>query len=294
MLQLLAGMSPRLGVSQVPWALPVGLHKSQQYHKGFVVFLEEIVETKRKEIQGRKTRSRQREMEEMISSLPPPRDFLGAISQHALMALIAEIKRASPSLGAIKEDVDIIQVSKEYEKGGASAISVLTEPYFFKGDLAHLNLIKETTSLPILQKDFILDSFQIYEGRFSGADAILLIPALLDREQLKDFVGLAKSLHLVPLVEVHNEDDLKKISILGLPLMGINNRDLRTFEVDLETTLRLKREIPSSVKVISESGIRSFQDVKLLREAGVNGILVGETLMRSADPALKIRELLGI
>ena len=233
-------------------------------------------------------------MEEMISSLPPPRDFLGAISQHAPMALIAEIKRASPSLGVINEDVDILQIARNYEKGGASAISVVTETHFFKGDLAYLNLIKKTTSLPVLQKDFILDSFQIYEGRFSGADAILFIAALLDREQLKDCVGLARSLHMIPLVEVHNEDDLEKISVLDLPLMGINNRDLRTFEVDLETTLRLRKEIPSSVKVISESGIKSCQDVKLLREAGVNGILVGETLMRSAVPALKIKELLEI
>ncbi len=258
------------------------------------MYLEKIVETKKKEIQGRKTRSRQREMEEMISSLPPSRDFLGAISQHVPMALIGEIKRASPSLGVINKDVDIIQVSREYEKGGASAISVLTEPHFFKGDLAHLNLIKKTTSLPVLQKDFILDSFQIYEGRVSGADAILFIAALLVRQQLEDFVGLARSLHMIPLVEVHNEDDLKKISVLDLPLMGINNRDLRTFEVDLETTIRLRKEIPSSVKVISESGIKSCQDVRLLREAGVNGILVGETLMRSAAPALKIRELLEI
>ena len=258
------------------------------------MYLEKIVETKKKEIQGRKTRSRQREMEEMSSSLPPPRDFFGAISRHAPMALIAEIKRASPSLGVINEDVDIIQVSREYEKGGASAISVLTEPHFFKGELAYLNVIKETTSLPVLQKDFILDSFQIYEGRVSGADAILFIAALLDREQLKDCVGLARSLHMIPLVEVHNEDDLEKISVLDLPLMGINNRDLRTFEVDLETTIRLRKEIPSSVKVISESGIKSCQDVRLLREAGVSGILVGETLMRSAAPALKIKELLEI
>jgi len=258
------------------------------------VFLEKIVETKRKEIQRRKTRSRQREIEEMIPSFPPPRDFLGAVSQHAPMALIAEIKRASPSLGVIKEDVDVIQISKEYEKGGASAISVLTETHFFKGDLADLNLIKKTTSLPVLQKDFILDSLQIYEGRLSGADGILFIAALLDREQLKAFVGLAKSLHLFPLVEVHNEDDLKKASVLDLPLVGINNRDLRTFQVDLETTLRLKREIPSSVKVISESGIESCRDVKLLREAGVNGILVGEALMRSSNPGSRIRELLEL
>jgi len=257
-----------------------------------MMFLEKIVEIKKEEIQRRKTRDRQKEMEEMIPSLPLPRDFMDAISQHAPMALIAEIKRASPSLGVINEDVDILRFAKEYEKGGASAISVLTEAHFFKGDLSYLHLIKEKTSLPVLQKDFILDPFQIYEGRVSGADAILLIAALLDQKQLKEFVDLMQKLHMVPLVEVHNEEDLKKTSSLNLPLIGVNNRDLRTFEVDSRTTLRLKREIPPTTGVISESGIKSSKEVKILREAGVNGILVGEVLMRSPDPASKIRELL--
>ena len=257
------------------------------------MFLEKIVEIKKEEIQRRKTRSRQKEMEESISHLPPPRDFMDAISQHAPMALIAEIKRASPSVGVIKEDVDLCRIAHEYQTGGACAISVLTEAHFFKGDLSYLHLIKEKTSLPVLQKDFILDPFQIYEGRVLGADAILLIASLLDRKQLKEFVDLTQNLHMVPLVEVHNEDDLEKTSSLNLPLIGINNRDLRTFEVDLRTTLRLKREIPSRTKVISESGIKSSEDVKFLREAGVDGILVGEILMRSSDPASKIRELLS-
>lgn len=176
--------------------------------------------------------------------------------------------------------------------GGACAISVLTEAHFFKGNLSDLNRVKEKTILPVLQKDFILDPFQIYEGRASGADAILLIAALLDREELKDFAELVRDLHMIPLVEIHNEKDLEKISTLDLPLIGINNRDLKTFEVDLRTTLRLKGEIHSKTKVISESGIRSSQDVRHLREAGVDGILVGEILMRSSDPASKIRELL--
>ena len=257
------------------------------------MFLEKIVEIKKEEIQRRKTRSRQKEMEETVSHLSPPRDFMDAISQHAPMALIAEIKRASPSVGVIKEDVDLCRIAHEYQTGGACAISVLTEAHFFKGDLSYLHLIKEKTSLPVLQKDFILDPFQIYEGRVLGADAILLIASLLDRKQLKEFVDLTQNLHMVPLVEVHNEDDLEKTSSLNLPLIGINNRDLRTFEVDLRTTLRLKREIPSRTKVISESGIKSSEDVKFLREAGVDGILVGEILMRSSDPASKIRELLS-
>ncbi|OGP93383.1 MAG: hypothetical protein A2157_17965 [Deltaproteobacteria bacterium RBG_16_47_11] len=257
------------------------------------MFLEKIVEAKREEIRRKKTPFRQRELEEIIPSLPLSRDVMDSISQHSPIAVIAEIKRASPSLGMINENVDILQFAREYEDGGASVISILTEPHFFKGDLSYLNLAKKETSLPILQKDFILDPFQIYEGRVSGADAILLIAALLDREQLNDFVDLTRELHMIPLVEIHNEEDLQKISVLHLPLIGINNRDLKTFEVDLGTTLHLKKEIPSTAKVISESGIKRSQDVRLLKEAGVNGILVGETLMRSPDPASKIKELLG-
>jgi indole-3-glycerol phosphate synthase len=257
------------------------------------MFLQKIVETKREELQGRKTRSRQKEMEERLPFLPLPRNFIEAISKHAPIAVIAEIKRASPSRGAIKEDVDVAQVAREYERGGASAVSVLTEANFFKGDLAFLRLAKEQISLPVLQKDFILDPFQIYEGRVSGADAVLLIAALLDRSQLRDFVDLTVGLGMVPLVEIHNEEDLEKTSGLRLPLIGINNRDLKTFEVDLRTTLRLRKEIPSETKSISESGIRNSKDVRLLKEAGVNGILVGETLMRSSDPAAKIGELLA-
>ncbi len=256
------------------------------------MFLEKIVEIKKEEIRRRKTPSRQREMEEMIPSLPLPRSLTESISQHPPIAVIAEIKRASPSLGVIKEDADLCSIARDYQTGGACAISVLTEAHFFKGDLSYLRLIKERTSLPVLQKDFILDPFQIYEGRISGADALLLIASLLDRKQLKEFVDLTQDLHMVPLVEIHNDDDLEKTSLLNLPLIGINNRDLTTFEVDLRTTLHLKGKIPSKTKVISESGIRNSEDVRLLREAGVDGILVGEILMRSSDPASKIRELL--
>jgi len=258
------------------------------------MFLEKIVEVKKEEIRRKKTPSRQRELEEMIPSLPLPRDVMDSISQNSPIAVIAEIKRASPSLGMINENVDLLQFARKYEDGGASVISILTEPHFFKGDLSYLHLAKKETSLPILQKDFILDPFQIYEGRASGADAILLIAALLDGEQLNDFVDLARNLHMTPLVEIHDGGDLQKICGLDLPLIGVNNRDLRTFEVDLRTTLRLKKEIPSTAKVISESGIKSSQDVRLLKEAGVHGILVGEVLMRSPDPASKIKELLSI
>jgi len=258
------------------------------------MFLEKVVEIKKEEISKRRTLFTLKELEEKISTLPPTRDFMESIAQHTPMALIAEVKHASPSAGVLKENANIGRIASEYQRGGACAISVLTEPHFFKGDLSHLSQVKEETSLPVLQKDFILDPFQIFEGRASGADVILLIASLLDREQLKEFVDLMQKLHMVPLVEIHNENDLEKTSSLHLPLIGINNRDLRTLEVDLRITFRLMKEIPSGTKVISESGIRSPQDVKLLREAGVDGILVGEVLMRTSDPASKIRELLKI
>ena len=257
------------------------------------MFLEKMVSIKKEEIQRRKSRSWQREMEEAIAILPAARDLEGAIIQKAPIAVIAEVKPASPSAGVIQEEIDLGRIASAYEAGGACAISVLTEPHFFKGDLSSLSVIKQRTALPVLQKDFILDPFQIFEGRASGADGILLIATLLDREELADFVALARSLGLTPLVEIHSQDDLEKIPDLNLSIIGVNNRDLRSLEVDLKTTLRLKLKIPSRTKVISESGIRTSEDVRLLREAGVHGILVGEILMRSLDPASKIRELLG-
>jgi indole-3-glycerol phosphate synthase len=258
------------------------------------MFLEKIVKITREEVEKRKTLSSLEEMKEKIPHLPLPRDLITALVKHRPMALVAEIKRASPSLGMIKGDVDLGKIARAYEAGGAFAISVLTEAHFFRGDLSFLKEVKQETTLPILQKDFVIDPFQIYEARVSGADAILLIASLMDREELRDFVDLARNLKIVPWVEIHDEKDLEKTSPLDLPLVGINNRDLQTFEVDLATTLRLKKKIPSATKVISESGIKSEQDVRVLREAGVDGILVGETLMRSPNPASMIKELLEI
>ncbi|MDP2972160.1 MAG: indole-3-glycerol phosphate synthase TrpC [Deltaproteobacteria bacterium] len=256
------------------------------------MFLEKIIKIKREEVDKKKTLLPPEEVEERVRQLPPPRDFMKAFSRNESIVLIAEIKRASPSLGMIREDIDLCQMINQYQAGGASALSVLTESNFFKGGLSDLRQVREGTALPVLQKDFIIDPFQIFEGRAAGADAVLLIAAILERGQLKDFVKLTMELQMTPLVEVHDEYDLEKISNLVLPLIGINNRDLKTFEVDLKTTLRLKRRIPPRTKVISESGIKSSGDVRLLREAGVDGILVGEILMRSSDPASKIKELL--
>lgn len=197
-------------------------------------------------------------------------------------------------MGVIKEEADISLIAQQYQSGGASAISVLTEVNFFKGHLSHLKKVKEETSLPILQKDFIIDPLQIYEGRAWGTDAILLIASILSKEELRDFLLLIQDLKVVPLVEIHDEADLQKISSLNLPLVGINNRNLQTFHVDIRTTLRLRKKIRPETKVISESGIRSQEDVRLLKEVGVDGILIGEILLRSSDPVSKINELLTI
>lgn len=255
------------------------------------MFIDEIVEKKRQEIKEKKSFLNLRDLEELISKNPGPRNFM-ACFDHSSISLIAEIKYASPSRGIINDKIDHRFIASIYEKGGASAISVLTERYYFKGALSFIKDVKEHTSLPILQKDFVIDPFQIYEGRAFGADAILLIALLLDREKLKDFIDLAINLKLTPLVEIHSEEELDKILTFDLPLIGINNRDLRTFEVDITTTIRLIKLMPSKTKIISESGIKTKDHVRLLKESGVSGILVGETLMQSTDPISTMRELM--
>ncbi len=256
------------------------------------MFLEKVAALKKKEMDEKKALYSLGEMRKKIVDLPPPREFAESIAQKAPLALIAEIKRASPSAGVIRGDIDLPGLAERYQAGGASAISVLTEPHFFQGDLGHIEEIKKRVALPILQKDFIIDPFQIYEGRIAGADAVLLIAAMLPSDSLRELLQVTEELGMNPLVEVHDEKDLEKISGLGLRLIGINNRDLQTLRVNLEVTCRLIRKIPQGIRVISESGIKNRQDVQRLQEAGVGGFLVGELLMRSADPAAKIRELL--
>jgi len=258
------------------------------------MFLERVAGIKREEVDRRKASVSLGEIKERISTLPPSKSLLESILKNGPMALIAEIKQASPSAGIIHARADIPGIARAYEAAGACAISVLTEKHFFGGELNHLRQVKEVVSLPVLQKDFIVDPFQIYEGRAAGADAVLLIAAMLAPDQMQEFAGLARNVGLVPLVEVHNEEDLEKISGLDLPLIGVNNRNLKTLEVDLETTFRLLDRIAAGGVVISESGIRSREDVKRLQQAGVKAILVGEVLMRSPDPATKVRELLGM
>ena len=204
---------------------------------------------------------------------------------------IAEVKKASPSAGIIREDFNYVNIAKEYETAGASAISVLTDKEFFKGDLKYLSEIKETVSLPALRKDFIIDPYQIYEARAAGADLVLLIARILNKEEINAFLVLSHELGMECLVEVHDNDELETVLETEAAIIGINNRNLDTFETNLDTSLQLCNRIPEGKIIVSESGIKTRADVLVLEEAGIDAILIGETLMRSRDISHKIKEL---
>ena len=207
--------------------------------------------------------------------------------------MIAEVKKASPSRGLIRADFDPAEIAAAYEEAGASAISVLTDEKNFQGRLEYLEAVHRAVSLPVLQKDFIIDPYQVYEARAALADAILLIVAALCREELTEFMALAEELGMASLVEVHTSEELDVALEVGAKVIGINNRNLQTFETKLETTLELAPKIPSDRILVSESGIFTRADVERLMAAGVDAVLVGEALMREPDPGTKVRELLG-
>jgi len=220
-----------------------------------------------------------------------PRDFAAAVSGDGVR-LVAEIKRASPSRGWLCPELDVAGMAARYAKGGAAAVSVLTERTRFKGDRADLTTARQSTELPVLCKDFILDEYQIYEARCWGADAVLLIASLLSSNELGTFIGVAGTLRMAALVEVHTETDVEKALAAKAALVGINNRNLADFSVDLGTTVTLRPLIPAGITVISESGIRSRADVAALRTVGVNAFLVGEALVASPDPEARLQELM--
>ena len=207
--------------------------------------------------------------------------------------LIAEVKKASPSKGLIRPDFDPVEIAKTYEQAGASAISVLTDEKYFQGRLDYLKAVREAVGLPLLRKDFIIDPYQIYEARAAGADAILLIVAALSKSELSEFMILADELGMASLVEVHAAEELDIALETGVRIIGINNRNLQTFETKLETTLELAARVPPDKVLVSESGIFTRADVERLMEVGVDAILVGESLMREPDPGVKVKELLG-
>lgn len=209
------------------------------------------------------------------------------------ITFICEVKKASPSKGVIAENFPYCRIAREYEEAGAGAISVLTEPSFFLGKDEYLKEIKQEVRLPLLRKDFVVDEYMIYEAAVMGADVILLICAILSDQQMKSFFTLADSLGLSVLFEVHDEIEVRRALKAGARIVGVNNRNLRDFSVDLNNSIRLREFVPESVLFISESGIRSAEDIRVLKEAGVHGVLIGETLMRSTDKRKAIEELRG-
>lgn len=235
-----------------------------------------------------------RELASLVEKLPAPRPFRGALAARQAAgraAVIAEIKRASPSKGLLRDPFDPAEIAQSYARHGATCLSVLTDRDFFQGDAAHLASAREVCPLPVLRKDFLIDPYQVFEARWLGADCILLIVAALGDPQLAELAGLAVDLGMDVLVEVHDADELDRALALGLPMIGINNRDLRTFETRLETTLALREQIPSDRLVITESGIHTPEDVTLMREHGVHAFLVGEAFMRASDPGARLATL---
>jgi indole-3-glycerol phosphate synthase len=254
--------------------------------------LEEIAVYKREFIASRKREHSLVDMKLRAADCSQPADFSAALRQDGI-SLIAEIKKASPSKGVIRANFDPERIAATYAENGAHCLSVLTDEAYFQGSDAYLQTARKTSGLPALRKDFTLDEYQIYEARALGADAVLLIVALMDGSQLDDFIGRAAELELAALVEVHDGEELARADEAGAQLIGVNNRDLKTFNTSLDTTFELLESMPEGAIVVSESGINHREDVERLAKAGVDAILVGEALMRERDIGAKLRELLG-
>ncbi|MFQ3652239.1 MAG: indole-3-glycerol phosphate synthase TrpC [Gemmataceae bacterium] len=255
--------------------------------------LERIVAYKRDEIEQAKHKRSPASLERLCASLPPVRGFRQALTTGEGTRVIAEVKRASPSAGVLAEAVDPVAVAQAYAQAGAACISVLTDGPSFHGSLADLEQVRAAVELPLLRKDFLLDAYQLLEARAAGADCVLLIAEILPQAALPRLMREAEALGLETLVELYDPDNLPRALEAGATLIGVNNRDLRSFRVDLDHTLRLAPLVPPGVVLVSESGIRTGQDTARLRERGIRAVLVGETLMRSRDIPATLRELIG-
>lgn len=255
--------------------------------------LKEIVAKKKERIILAKQQLNQDDLMAKVAALPATRPFKEAISKPRQIALIAEIKQASPSKGVIRQDFNLLEIARSYQEAGAQALSVLTEEDFFQGNPVYISEVKTIFAGPVLRKDFIIDSYQVYESRYLGADAILLIADLLVKEKLVEFMRIADALGLDYLVEVHDEKELKKVLSLKVPIIGINNRNLHTLEVDFKTTEKLFTLIPRDKIVVVESGIKSSQDILFLKILGTSAVLVGTAFMESVDIKDKVIEVMG-
>lgn len=263
--------------------------------------LDKIIEDKRAEVKLRRSQKSLSQLEAEVESLPKCRNFYKAVTKRNGRGLnvIAEVKKASPSAGVIREDFDAVAIAQIYQGCGADAISVLTDEKYFQGKLEYMKQIKEAVDLPILRKDFVVDKWQVYESRAAGADAILLIAETLTPSELMDLMIAAAELTLTVLLEVHGADTLLQVrSVIGFPkkgynVLGINNRNLATMEVDLNTTCRLAELVDNKKELVAESGIKSRADVEKLKGAGVNAVLIGQTLCENPDIEEKFKELFG-
>ncbi|HEX3033803.1 MAG TPA: indole-3-glycerol phosphate synthase TrpC [Thermodesulfobacteriota bacterium] len=256
------------------------------------MILDDIIRNKRAEVEAAKRSYPPELISAQAGRIERPKDFFKAISPYGKVKIIAEIKRASPSKGILREDFNPVDIARSYGKGGASAISVLTDKKFFKGDLTYLRDVRNAVPVPLLRKDFIIDPYQVYEARLYGADAILLIAAVLDKKALTELLNLAHSLGMNAIVEVHDEKELESALMAGSRIIGINNRNLKTFDVSLEISRRLVKLIPKEKIVISESGITGSEDIKRLRDDGIYVFLIGETFMKALDLGRELCKLL--
>lgn len=256
------------------------------------MILDDIIDHKRREVEEARKQNPLAALRKRVASREPGR-FAEAISKQGRLCLIAEVKKASPSRGVLRPDFDPAAIARKYAESRASAISVLTDSKYFQGDASHLKQAKQASGLPALRKDFTIDEYQIWESAAIGADALLLIVAALSEKQLRDYLRTASDLGLDSLVEIHDRQQLAMALDAGARIIGINNRDLRTFKTDVGITLQLAKEIPAGHIIVSESGIHTREDALNVRRAGANAILVGEALMTSGDVSGKIRELIG-
>ncbi|HLN28364.1 MAG TPA: indole-3-glycerol phosphate synthase TrpC [Gemmataceae bacterium] len=256
--------------------------------------LDKIVASKIQEIRKARASMPDKQLENQLAKAPPIRDFRAALEAPGGVQIIAEVKKASPSAGILRADFQPVDIARVYHQHGAACISVLTDEPFFQGRLSYLAEIRAAVPVPLLRKDFILDRYQLLEARLAGADAILLIAEILDKAELPRLLKETRALGLQALVELYEADNLQRVLDSGARLIGINNRDLRTFGTRLEHTLDLADKVPNDCCLVSESGIRTHQDILRLKDAGIRAVLVGETLMRSADPGAMLDELRGL
>lgn len=266
---------------------------SRCYNADVSNILQKIVTTKRAEVAEAKQRVPMSELRARLADVPPARNFFVPLAAGPPIKLIAEVKKASPSAGVIRDDFDPVAIAKIYKAHGASCISVLTDEPYFQGRLEYLQQIRAAVKLPVLRKDFILDEYQVIEARAAGADAVLLIAECLDDCNLRKLFNATCELGMMPLVELYEPENLQRVFDVGATLIGVNNRNLRTFEVDLEHTIRMRDRVPDECVLVGESGIRTREDVRRLEAAGVDAMLVGESLTREPDIGAAVDRLLG-